>query len=394
MDVHFYKNLDCTGHFLNLAKPEFYTPLPDNWCIAVSDVRNSTREIKNGRFRDVNLNGASLIAAISNAIPETELPFSFGGDGSVIAFPGCYRKKAEEIIKRCRTHAKKHFNLDLAAGIVPISDLYEEGHPLMVAKFQTSEHVNQASFLGNGIIVAEEWVKQNSNEEEYSKADTNVDLSGLECRWNPFPADELAISLIVDVIEPSFNSQFQIYQSVLSKIYQIFDDVHSSPIKEKDMKLTFRFKNMWSEAKMRSKSEWYNRIRYFIKLIFLQLTGKYFMKYDVSTNKTDWGDYKPDFVKNSDYRKFSQSLKMVITGSLQMKNELEKFLDSLYKQGLLVYGIHVTDSTVTTCYVKEYQSNHIHFIDGTGGGYTMASIDFKKRLNKLQHQKTELVSNN
>lgn len=82
----------------------------------------------------------------------------------------------------------------------------------MVAKFQTSEHVTQASFLGNGIIVAEEWVKQNSKEEEYSKTDTNVDLSGLECRWNPIPADELAISLIVDVIEPSIDSQFQFYQ--------------------------------------------------------------------------------------------------------------------------------------------------------------------------------------
>jgi hypothetical protein len=111
------------------------------------------------------------------------------------------------------------------------------------------------------------------------------------------------------------------------------------------------------------------------------------MNSNISTSKTDWGDYKPDFIKNSDYRKFSQSLKMIISGSSKMKDELIHFLESYFQDGKLVYGIHVTDSTVTTCFVKEYQRNHIHFIDGTGGGYTKASVGFKRRhkeLSKMQ----------
>jgi hypothetical protein len=107
------------------------------------------------------------------------------------------------------------------------------------------------------------------------------------------------------------------------------------------------------------------------------------MNNNISTSKTDWGDYKPDFIKNSDYRKFSQSLKMIISGSSKMKDELVRFLESHFQDGKLVYGIHVTDSTVTTCFVKEYQRNHIHFIDGTGGGYTKASVGFKRRHKEL-----------
>ncbi len=108
------------------------------------------------------------------------------------------------------------------------------------------------------------------------------------------------------------------------------------------------------------------------------------MNRGVATNKTDWGDYKPDFVKNSDYRKFSQSLKMIITGNRKMKEELKEFLEEYFRAGKLVYGLYETTSTVTTCYVKEYQGKHIHFIDGTGGGYTKASIDFKRRLSEVE----------
>lgn len=392
MSVHFYKDLKSTDNFKTLADPGLYTQLPDDWCLAVSDVRDSTNQIKDGRYKDVNLIGASIIAAICNSVKETELPFSFGGDGAVIAFPGKYRKQAERISKGCRKHARENFNLNLAAGVIPVSELYEAGHNVLLAKFQTSEHVSQASFMGDGVLIAEEWVKEKSEADTDFSNSSEIDLSGLECRWNPFPADELAISLIIDVAEAPIEDQFDIYQSVLEGIYQIFDDRTSSPVKEKEMELTFRLKNLWAESKLRSKGGHINRLGYFLKLIFLQLTGYIFMNYDISTNKTDWGDYKPDFIKNSDYRKFSQSLKMIITGSPKMKDKLSYFLESYFREGKLVYGIHVTDSTVTTCFVREYQKNHIHFIDGTGGGYTKASVGFKRRLKELSEMQLSTVS--
>lgn len=82
---------------------------------------------------------------------------------------------------------------------------------------------------------------------------------------------------------------------------------------------------------------------------------------------------------------------MIITGSPKMKDELSHFLENYFQEGKLVYGIHVTDSTVTTCFVREYQRNHIHFIDGTGGGYTKASVGFKRRLKELSKMQPSTV---
>ncbi len=154
MSIHFYKDLKSTDSFKALANPGVYTQMPEDWCLVVSDVRDSTNQIKKGRYKDVNLIGASIIAAVSNAINVTELPFSFGGDGAIIAIPGKFREDAERIAKGCRKHAKESFDLNLAAGVVPISELYENGHNVLLAKFQTSEHVSQASFMGDGVLVA------------------------------------------------------------------------------------------------------------------------------------------------------------------------------------------------------------------------------------------------
>lgn len=392
MSIHFYKDLRSTQKFQNLARKEFYTPLPEDWCLAVSDVRDSTNQIKEGRFRDVNLIGATIIAAISNRFRETELPFSFGGDGSHIAFPMQLKAEAEEIIKGCRNLAADRFKLNLAADVVPVSELYKNGHQVLVAKFQTSDLVNQAAFMGNGVLVAEEWIKQRSEKNPVTgKYKKKIDLSGLECRWNPFPADEIAISMIIDVVEPSISERFEIYQQVLQKIYEIFDGGSEKPVSQQDMRLTFKFNHLLSETNLRSDTGIFSRFRYFFHLLAHQFTGKIFMSGNVKTNKTDWGDYKPDFVKNSDYRKFSQSLKMIVTGNLEMKKDLKKFLEHYYREGKLVYGLYVTKSTVTTCYVKEYQSNHIHFIDGAGGGYTKASIDFKRRLSEVENRENQSV---
>ncbi len=253
MSIHFYKTLKGTQNFRHLAKKELYTALPEDWCLAVSDVRDSTNQIKEGRFRDVNLVGATIIAAIANRFNETELPFSFGGDGSVIAFPMKFMEEAEKIVQGCRNLAADRFNLNLVAGIVPVSELYENGYQILVAKFQTSDLVNQAAFMGDGVLVAEEWVKERSEQSPVNgKYNHRVDLSGLECRWNPFPADEIAISLIIDVVEPSLNGRLQIYDDVLNRIYQIFDGEPAKPVQQRDMKLSFRLSHLLSETNLRS----------------------------------------------------------------------------------------------------------------------------------------------
>jgi hypothetical protein len=64
----------------------------------------------------------------------------------------------------------------------------------------------------------------------------------------------------------------------------------------------------------------------------------------------------------------------------------EKFLDKLFKQSKPAYGIHITDAAVVTCPVFQYHKNHIHFVDGSNGGYAMASKQLKEQIKNLISQ--------
>ena len=82
----FYARLPAIESFARLADPDVYTALPTGWMLGLSDVVKSTRAIEGGRYKAVNTAGASLIAAVANALgASTEFPFSFGGDGASFA---------------------------------------------------------------------------------------------------------------------------------------------------------------------------------------------------------------------------------------------------------------------------------------------------------------------
>ena len=50
---------------------------------------NSTKAIAAQRYKAVNMAGASVIAAVTNALGGREFPFVFGGDGASFAIsPG------------------------------------------------------------------------------------------------------------------------------------------------------------------------------------------------------------------------------------------------------------------------------------------------------------------
>ncbi|MDX1592390.1 MAG: DUF3095 family protein, partial [Balneolaceae bacterium] len=192
MNDPFFTDLPPVTRYSSLIQSGNYTPLPKNWCVAVSDIQLSTRHIEYGDIRAVNISGAMIIAALLNRFSDHDLPFQFTGDGSMIAFPRDLKPDAEQIIMGCRQLAKKAFQLDLRAGIVDLSDDEFADDQFRVAKFQLSPSVHHAAFAGNGFQKLEELIKkQNPLFANLSpKKSIKPDLSGLECRWNAFPADK------------------------------------------------------------------------------------------------------------------------------------------------------------------------------------------------------------
>lgn len=82
MTSAFYSGIPVFRGFTSLMDPALYSPLPDDWSVGVADIVDSTKAIAAQRYKAVNMAGAAVIAAVTNALEGREFPFVFGGDGA------------------------------------------------------------------------------------------------------------------------------------------------------------------------------------------------------------------------------------------------------------------------------------------------------------------------
>lgn len=80
-------------------------------------------------------------------------------------------------------------------------------------------------------------------------------------------------------------------------------------------------------------------------------------------------------------------LNTVISGTDKQVNRLKILLDELESNNEIIYGMHITHASIMSCYIEDREEKHIHFVDGTEGGYTSAAIMFKEKLKKLHFRK-------
>ena len=391
MDNQFYSTLKAITTFTDVVNSDVYTQLPDNWSIISSDVRSSTKAIKKGKYKEVNMAGACIIAAISNYFKPLEIPFIFGGDGSTIAIPPCDIDEINGILSYSQQAVKDVYDLDLATGCISMKEIRDAGYDISVAKYELSKHVRQAIFWGNGTEYVERKIKSDSWIVSRTKV-VDADFSGLECRWNEIPSkkDEV-VAIIIKVMDQCDVEKSALYSQILTKIEQIYgEQINHRPVEIDQLKLAGRPTLLGAELKIRSypTTAW-AYLTYFLKLYYIQIVGWILMKFNITTSKTDWANYKQDFVQHADYRKFSDALRLVISGTIEQRHQLQEYLDQLFEERKAAFGIHSSFAALTTCYVTSYQHNHIHFIDGSDGGYAKASQDLKTRLTKLNRLKSE-----
>jgi len=119
----FYVDLPVLNDFLDIAQPRLYAPLPDDWHVVVTDVRNSTVAINNGMYKEVNLMGASTIMAMLNLTGSFSLPFVFGGDGATVCLHESLLSRARGALLATKRMAEEVYRLDLRTGIVPVTEI-------------------------------------------------------------------------------------------------------------------------------------------------------------------------------------------------------------------------------------------------------------------------------
>ena len=67
-------------------------------------------------------------------------------------------------------------------------------------------------------------------------------------------------------------------------------------------------------------------------------------------------------------------------GTESQASQLQQFLEAENKLGNLAFGMHKSREALVTCIVRSFNGNHMHFVDGSDGGYALAARGLKKQL--------------
>jgi hypothetical protein len=147
-EADFYSRLPIFRDFTQVMDPRFFQPLPAGWMVGVADIVQSTKAIAENRYKTVNMAGAALIVAITNALKDREFPFVFGGDGASFAVSGEDAATARQALAETATWVRKDLDLTLRIGLVSVGETRAHGLDVRVARYAPSVHIAIAMFAG------------------------------------------------------------------------------------------------------------------------------------------------------------------------------------------------------------------------------------------------------
>ena len=383
----FYSDLPIFREFKGVADGSNYHDVPDDWLVVVSDIKGSTKAIESGRYKEVNILGASSIIAVLNCIEEVEIPFVFGGDGASFVIPEFCRKPLERALAGARQLANDSFDMELRIGIVPVKIIVAGGFRVRVAKMQVSPWGTLAMFSGGGLAYAEKLIKDSETSATYeiqsdSGHNEGQDLfSGLECRWEPIYSKKgETVCLMVLARGDSELENSATYSKFIEEMRKIYGTEYS-PISPKQMKVTLDPKLLAHETKVRTfNKNFFTRLVYPVLLRLSCVLGKIIFKFGLRVGAMDGEEYLNTLTKNSDFQKFDDTLRMTIDSNPDQRKKLVEYLESQMKVGALFYGIQISDSALMTCMVFDRKDRHLHFVDGASGGYALAAKQMKSQL--------------
>jgi len=380
----FYATLPVITDFEAITRAESYATLPADWHVALCDVRNSTAAVADGKYRNVNSIGAAAITAVINAAAGIEIPFSFEGDGALLCVPQRLLQGTRAALARTQQLARDVFGLELRIATVPVTAI-PAGFAVRIARYRVSENYMQAVFSGGGIAWVDGVMKDPATEAQYAIAPGSVEprgnYDGFECRWEDIPSRHgETVSLMVLALHHEPERAAAVYRSVIRKVREIYgDDDACHPVAVPQLAMTLDARLLADEVGIRSAGGRFARWKRLLMTRMVVVLGRVLMRFGIHTRETDWSQYKPMLVRNSDVRKFSDVYRQILSGTATQRLALDGWLKQQFEAHQLLYGLHVADRAHMTCLVFDYAGRHLHFIDGADGGLFLAARAFKSR---------------
>src|SRR5258708_364633 len=134
----FYNSIPVFRGFSSLMDPALYSPLPDDWTVGVADIVESTKAIAAQRYKAVNMAGAAVIAAVTNALQGQEFPFVFGGDGASFAVSPDDLDRARDALAATASWVRDDLDLVMRVALLPVVAIRAQASDVRVAPFGPS----------------------------------------------------------------------------------------------------------------------------------------------------------------------------------------------------------------------------------------------------------------
>lgn len=376
-DSDFYARLPVFAGFPEIMDPGRYRSLPDGWLIGLTDVVHSTQAIETGRYKAVNTAGASVIAAVTNALQGRPFPYVFGGDGASLAVPGADEASVRAALAATAAWSRDELDLALRAALVPVAAVRAHGFDVRVARYAPSSHVSYAMWSGGGLAWAERELKAGRHAVPPAPVGTRPDLSGLSCRWNAIPASKgLILSLVVAPMrhgDPDFRRLIEDLLAELERSAEV-----ARPVAEGAPDVGWPHPGMELEARAsRRPGEELWRAR--LRAMWRTLLSYIVMRFGIRLRNFDPAVYRRTVVENSDFRKYDDNLRMTLDCTAGLADRIEARLQRAAAADVAKFGLHRQSAALMTCIVPSIaEHNHIHFVDGAAGGYAMAARQLKQ----------------
>lgn len=374
----FYGAIPVFRGFTSLMDPKLYSPLPDDWTIGVADIVDSTKAIAAQRYKAVNMAGAAVIAAVTNALEGREFPFVFGGDGASFAVaPGDF-ERAREALAATATWVREDLDLKMRVALVPVSAIRAQGLDVRVARFGPSANLSYAMFSGGGLGWADAAMKRGEFAVTEAPAGSQPDLSGLSCRFEEIPASRgLILSVLV---VPARGAEAQAFRKVIEDVIHLVERSPDAgrPVPSQGPPLKWPPQGLEYEARAkRGGSLLQRRVGVLAYTLFVYLIVRFDIKIGGFVPKL----YTRQVVENSDFRKYDDGLRMILDCTPELARALSDCLAAAARDGIVRYGLYQQDAAMMTCFTPSaLRSDHVHFIDGARGGYASAATALKAMM--------------
>lgn len=371
---NFYDSIPPFSDFSEVGEGAHYRAAPDDWIVAASDVVRSTEAIRAGRYKEVNMAGAAVIAAARNTLDGRAFPFAFGGDGAVFAAPGEHEAELAEAMAAARDWAARFLGLTLRVALAPVSRIRAAGKDLRVARYAASPDVDYAMFDGGGAAWLEAEMKAGRTPPLLS-TDARPNLTGLSCRWAPMASRHgVILSLIAVPAEPGSGRFRPVMREALSVLAAEERAGHPVPAAGPST----RGYGAWTELEPDAQSACGGALKVARKQTMI---SRALFSTGIAAGGLKPRAYKRELAANSDVRKYDDALKLTADCRSETADRLEALLTHAEDEGRCRFGLHRQDKAIVTCLVPDYRrADHMHFVDGAAGGYAMAAKQMKSKM--------------